>query len=305
MDAIRTEKLTKFYGATRGIMDVDLTVAEGDFFGFVGPNGAGKSTLIRTLLGLIAPTSGGATVLGQDIRKNKVQLLSEVGYLPSEAIFYNDMRIKDLLAFSAKLRGKDCTAVARGLCERLELDPSQKIGDLSLGNRKKVGIVCTLQHEPRLYILDEPTSGLDPLMQREFFTILQERNAAGATIFLSSHILSEVSRYCKHVGIIRDGQLLVCDSVDRFGHTGSKQVVLRGLTTPLNITNAYNVQTDAATDTVRFFFAGDAAQLIQALSALTFADVNITDPDFEDTFIHYYDKEATESGTVLSGSQTQ
>ena len=187
MNVIETNGLTKFYGSARGILEVNLSVREGDLFGFIGPNGAGKSTLIRTLLGLISPTRGEGRVFGRDIIREQTEILRDVGYLPSEAVFYGGMRVGELLTFSAKLRGVDCASEARALCERLELDPTRKISQLSLGNRKKVGIVCALQHKPRLYILDEPTSGLDPLMQKEFYTILAERNDEGATVFLSSH----------------------------------------------------------------------------------------------------------------------
>ena len=172
MKAIKTDGLTKYYGKHRGIEGISLSVDEGDFFGFIGPNGAGKSTTIRTLMGLLSPTGGTAEIFGMDVCKNKTGILSEVGYLPSEAVFYGGMRVRDILRLSADLHKKDCTEEAKRLCERLELDPSRKIDELSLGNRKKVGIVCAMQHRPRLYVLDEPTSGLDPLMQREFYSLL-------------------------------------------------------------------------------------------------------------------------------------
>ena len=181
MNVIETKGLTKYYGKTRGVENVDLTVREGEIFGFIGPNGAGKSTTIRTLLGLIRKSGGSATVLGMDVEKDHVRILREVGYLPSEAAFYSGMRVGEVLELSAKLRGKDCREEAKVLSERLALDPTRKVGELSLGNRKKVGIVCAMQHRPRLYVLDEPTSGLDPLIQREFFALLQERSAEGAT----------------------------------------------------------------------------------------------------------------------------
>ena len=205
MEAIRTEKLSKFYGKARGIIDLDLTVAQGDFFGFIGPNGAGKSTTIRTLLGLLRPTSGRGEVLGWDITRNTGEILSRVGYLPSETVFYPSMRVRELLRFSAGLRRQACGDEAARLCERLALDPTRRVEELSLGNRKKVGIVCALQHRPELLILDEPTSGLDPLMQREFFTILREYHEAGTTIFLSSHVLSEVRRNCTKALVLREG----------------------------------------------------------------------------------------------------
>ena len=192
MYAIKTEKLTKFYGKHRGIVDIDLLVEEGDFFGFIGPNGAGKSTTIRTLLGLIGATSGKAEIFGKDTVGCKTDILKDVGYLPSDAAFYSGMRVRDIIELSASLRGLDCTAEAELLCKRLELDVTRKVDELSLGNKKKVGIVCALQHRPKLYILDEPTSGLDPLMQREFYSILEERNKQGATVFLFDSGMAEL-----------------------------------------------------------------------------------------------------------------
>lgn len=206
MEAILTEKLTKSYGKARGIIDLDLRVEQGEFFGFIGPNGAGKSTTIRTLLGLLRPTSGRGTVLGLDITRKTEEILSRVGYLPSETVFYPGMKVKELLRFSAGLRKRDCRREGEALCERLRLDMHKKVEELSLGNRKKAGIVCALQHRPELLILDEPTSGLDPLMQREFFTILKEYHAAGTTIFLSSHVLSEIRRNCSKALVLREGR---------------------------------------------------------------------------------------------------
>ena len=289
MNVIETKELTKFYGSSRGIVDVTLTVKEGDLFGFIGPNGAGKSTLIRTLLGLISPTSGSATVLGKDIVTDKTDILKDVGYLPSEAAFYGGMKVSELLEFSAKMRKTDCREEAKRLCDRLELEPSKKIAQLSLGNRKKVGIVCALQHKPRLYILDEPTSGLDPLMQKEFYTILRERNSDGATVFLSSHVLSEIGRYCKSAAVIREGRILVSDSVKQLGHTGVKRVTLRGVGAIPEIKNARDMKLE--NDTLNFLYSGKATELTRELSALDFEDVSICDPDLDEVFMHYYAKE--------------
>ena len=289
MDAIKTNGLTKYYGKVRGIADVNLAVTEGDFFGFIGPNGAGKSTTIRTLLGLISPTSGSAHVLGKDVTKQRTEILSEVGYLPSETNFYHGMRVSEILTLSAKLHKKDCKQEAATLCERLSLDTTRKIEELSFGNRKKVGIVCALQHKPRLYILDEPTSGLDPLMQKEFYTILQERNEAGATVFLSSHVLSEVGRYCKRAAVIREGRLLVTDTVDRLSHTGIKRVTLRGATAMPALESACDIKTEQ--DTLTFLYGGGTRELLAALSNADFEDFTVTDPDLEEVFMHYYTKE--------------
>ena len=286
MDAIKTTDLTKYYGKSRGITDLNLTVAQGDFFGFIGPNGAGKSTTIRTLLGLIAPSGGSAQILGMDIRRQKEEICSHVGYMLSEASFYRSMRVRDVIKFSADLRRRDCRAEAKNLCERLELDVNKKIRELSLGNRKKVSIVCALQHIPALCILDEPTSGLDPLMQREFYSILEERNKGGATIFVSSHVLSEIQRYCRHAAVIREGRLLASDSTKRLGHTDTKRVRLRGAKLPLGLPDMKDVQTDG--DSVSFLYGGNLKDLLNVLAGLSLTDISITEPDLEEIFMHYY-----------------
>ena len=289
MKAIETNQLTKFYGKSRGITNVNLSVEEGDFFGFIGPNGAGKSTTIRTLLGLIFTTSGSAAVLGKSILQNRIEILSQVGYLPSEAMFYSGMRVRDILSYSAKLHQKDCKEEAGKLCERLELDISRRVDELSLGNRKKVGIVCALQHKPKLYILDEPTSGLDPLMQKEFYELLTERNQEGATVFLSSHVLSEISRYCKHAAVIRDGKILASDSVEKLGHTGVKRVTLQSAERVPEIHDAKNITVENGS--VSFLYSGSPKQLLTSLADLSFEDFTVTDPDLEEVFMHYYVKE--------------
>lgn len=289
MKAIETKGLTKFYGKHRGIENVDLCVEEGDIFGFIGPNGAGKSTTIRTLLGLIKKSGGEASVLGMDIEKDREKILQNVGYLPSEASFYSGMRVAEVLALSAKLRKKDCRDEAKRLAERLELDLNRKVGELSLGNRKKVGIVAAMQHKPRLYILDEPTSGLDPLIQREFFALLKERSEEGATVFLSSHVLSEIGRHCKRAGILRDGRLIKEESVDKLTGTGVKHVTLHGAKT-VPQTDGIKIidQNDAA---ISFLYSGRADKLIKTLADIEFDDITLADPDIEDVVMHYYTKE--------------
>ena len=205
---IQIDRLTKRYGRARGITELTLRVPEGSCFGFIGPNGAGKSTTIRTLLGLLSPTSGSARVLGLDCAGQRERILAQVGYMPSEAMFYPDMRVGEVIRLSADLRRMDCRDQAGALCRALELDPRKRIRELSLGNRKKVSIVCAMQHRPRLYVLDEPTSGLDPLVQRVFWSELENRRREGATVFLSSHVLYEVQRYCDRAAIIREGRLV-------------------------------------------------------------------------------------------------
>ncbi len=205
--AIIAENLTKFYGKARGIDGLDLEVAPGDFFGFIGPNGAGKSTTIRTLLGLISPTSGKAQVLGLDIEKKSREILRRVGYLPSGSSFYNGMRVRDILKLSADLRRKNCDAAAAELCERLQLDRSRKVEDLSFGNRKKVGIVCALQHQPELLILDEPTSGLDPVSRDELTEVFLHLRDSGKTVFFSTHITSDLEKCADRILFLQKGEL--------------------------------------------------------------------------------------------------
>lgn len=288
MNIIETRRLTKFYGKSRGITELDLTVKEGDFFGFIGPNGAGKSTTIRTLLGLIYPTSGEAAIFGKDIIRNKTEILSDIGYMPSEATFYSGMKVKDVISLSAKIRKKDCSAEAAKLCERLTLDREKRVEELSLGNRKKVSIVCALQHKPKLCILDEPTSGLDPLMQREFFDILKERHKEGATIFLSSHVLSEIQKNCSRAAIIKEGRLIALDSVENLSKTSAKRVVLHGVN---EVPEGLSVKSvEAAADSVSFLFNGDIKELLNAVNALPINDMTITEPQLEEIFMHYYEK---------------
>lgn len=292
-NAIEAKGLTKLYGRARGITDVDLAVPEGDFLGFIGPNGAGKSTTIRILLGLIAPTGGTAKIFGEDIRGKRTELLARIGYMPSEANFYRGMKAGEVLAYSAGLRKRDCREEASRLCRRLELDVNKRVDQLSLGNRKKVSIVCALQHAPDLCILDEPTSGLDPLIQREFYRILEERNRAGATIFLSSHVLSEIQKYCKHAAVIKEGRILACDSIEALGHTNAKEVTLTGIAAPPVLEGMRNIRAEG--NTVRFLYSGDLRKLMSALARLPVEDVNITEPDLEEIFMHYYKEEANDN----------
>lgn len=293
MHVIETNVLTKYYGKARGIIDLNLSVEEGDFFGFIGPNGAGKSTTIRTLVGLTQKTSGSARIFGKDIEQDKEKILADIGYMPSEAMFYPGMKVRDIIKLSADLHKKDCRKQAVQLCEQLQLDTSRKIDELSLGNRKKVSIVCAMQHNPRLYILDEPTSGLDPLMQKEFFTLLKERHKTGATIFLSSHILSEIQRNCNRAAIIREGQIIACDRVENLTQTNTKHVTVHGITSLPDIPNIRNLQT--ISDGFSFLFQGEISVLLQILSRINLTDINIADPDLEEIFLHYYEKGGTVS----------
>ncbi|MBE5839162.1 ABC transporter ATP-binding protein, partial [Butyrivibrio sp.] len=211
-NVIEISHLTKSYGKSRGVIDVSFNVKEGDIFGFLGPNGAGKSTTIRSMLGFLKINSGNIKILGMDSVKNHEEILKNVGYMPSEAWFYDSMKVADVIKYAADVRGLDCSKEAAKLCERLKVDTHKKIKQLSLGNRKKVSIVCAMQHRPRLFIFDEPTGGLDPLMQKKFFELINEYVAQGATCLLSTHVLSEVDKYCKNAAIMREGRLTMLDT---------------------------------------------------------------------------------------------
>lgn len=289
MEAIKTTSLTKYYGKSRGIVELNLSVDKGEFFGFIGPNGAGKSTTIRTLLGLISPTSGNAKIFGKDIIKEKVTVLQDIGYLPSEAVFYPGMKVKDVLTLSADMRKMNCAQEAKKLCERLQLDTSKRVDELSFGNRKKVAIVCALQSNPGLLILDEPTGGLDPLMQREFFDILRERNRNGTTVFLSSHVLSEIQQNCTRAAIIREGRMIACDSVDALSKTSAKRVTVHGSVT-LNGLDGIRDRIDGD-GSVSFLYSGDMNLLLQTLSAGNITDLSVSEPNLEEIFLHYYKKD--------------
>lgn len=287
MNAIQLSHLTKYYGKSRGILNLNLDVKEGEFFGFIGPNGAGKSTTIRTLLGLITPSSGQAKIFDETIRQRNPQIRSHIGYLPSEAVFYRGMKVKDLLKLSADLHYKDCSAEREILCRRLQLDVNRKVDELSFGNRKKVAIVSALQHQPKLLILDEPTSGLDPLMQREFFHIIRERNEQGATVFLSSHVLSEIQRNCTRAAIIREGRIIACDRVEALSKTNAKRISVQG---QVSLDSLEEIRDLKENDGIfSFLYGGDIHQLLETLSAGTITDLSISDPDLDEIFLHYYE----------------
>lgn len=287
MNAIQLSNLTKYYGKSRGILNLNLDVKEGEFFGFIGPNGAGKSTTIRTLLGLITPSSGQAKIFDETIRRRNPQIRSHIGYLPSEAVFYRGMKVKDLLKLSADLHHKDCSAEREILCRRLQLDVNRKVDELSFGNRKKVAIVSALQHQPKLLILDEPTSGLDPLMQREFFHIIRERNEQGATVFLSSHVLSEIQRNCTRAAIIREGRIIACDRVEALSKTNAKRINVQG---QVSLDSLEEIRDLKENDGIfSFLYGGDIHRLLETLSAGTITDLSISDPDLDEIFLHYYE----------------
>ena len=284
--AITIKSLTKTYGKNRGIEDVSFEVQRGEIFGFLGPNGAGKSTTIRCLLGLIRPTGGSAEILGCDFVKGHRDIMKRIGYMPSETQFYPSMKVSEVIRFAADVRGVDCREEAAKLCERLKVDTKKRIEELSLGNRKKVGIVCAMQHRPELFIFDEPTSGLDPLIQAEFFELVREYNAQGATCFLSSHVLSEIRKYCGKAAIIREGRLIACDTIDHLAHTGAKFIRAEGVRDLRLDGMSKVVQTDGG---MEFVYSGSMNDLLKALSAHDVQDLSIEEPSLEDVFMQYYD----------------
>ncbi|MGN1398955.1 MAG: ABC transporter ATP-binding protein [Erysipelotrichaceae bacterium] len=286
MSVIEINGLSKYYGKSRGITNVNLTVEEKDFFGFIGANGAGKSTTIRTLLGLIKPSAGEVKIFSKDIRTQQQEILSEVGYLPSEAVFYPNMKVSEIVKFSADLRKKDCSEFADQLVKRLQLDLHKKVEELSFGNRKKLAIVAALQAQPKLLILDEPTSGLDPLIQHEFFNILSEMNQMGTTIFMSSHILSEIQHHCNKAAIISEGEIIACDSVENLAKGNSKRVSLTGNFDLAKLENVKDIKSDG--NTLSFLYQGQINQLLKQISRFEINDLNISEPDFEEIFMHYY-----------------
>ncbi|AUC24536.1 ABC transporter [Streptococcus uberis] len=268
---ITIDHLSKSYGRHLALDQLSLTVEKGEIFGFLGSNGAGKSTTIRCLLGLIKYRKGKVTLFN-DRYHSLEESLDHIGYMPSEAMFYPNMTVKQVIEFAAKAHpNHDCKREADRLCKLLEVPLQKKIQDLSLGNRKKVSIVCALQHQPDLLILDEPTSGLDPLMQERFFQIILDAKVKGKTCFLSSHVLSEVKAYCDRVAILKKGKLLAVDRVENIMHSQKKQVTIW-------------IDGQSITKT----FEGKLSDLLSDLSEIKPDDLLIEEPSLEDLFMHYY-----------------
>jgi ABC-2 type transport system ATP-binding protein len=292
MSIIEVNKLTKYYGKARGIVDVSFNVENGEIFGFIGPNGAGKSTTIRLLLSLIYPSSGSATIFGKDCIKYGHELRQEIGYLPSEVFYYEGMKVLDLLRYSASFYTKDCTKRLYELADIMDLDLKRRIDDLSYGNKKKVGIVQGLLHRPKLLILDEPTSGLDPLMQRKFFDLIREENKKGATVFFSSHILGEVQRLCSRVAIIKEGSIINIQDIKTLQKDKYKKI--RIVTNDADdkrfeIPGVSNLEKSEDEGVISFFFRGDINFITRLISEKEIADITIEEPTLEEIFMHYYE----------------
>ena len=291
--AIVLNQLTKHYGTHRGINDLSFSVNEGEFFGFIGPNGAGKSTTIRTLMGLIHPSGGNASIFGLDCQTKASVIARDVGYLPSENSYYENMKVRDLLQYTADLYGMDCETKMYELSERLNLDLTRKIADLSLGNKKKVGIVSAIMTSPKLIIMDEPTSGLDPLIQQAFYDILKEENSRGATVFFSSHVLSEVQKLCDRVAILKEGQLIGIQSIKELRESGYKKVTLSAKKAIprdfFNLSGIANYAETADKTSVSFMYNGNITAIIDKLHLLHLDDVLLEEPSLEEIFMHYYE----------------
>ncbi|MDH5506553.1 MAG: ABC transporter ATP-binding protein [Anaerolineae bacterium] len=290
MSIIEVNNLTKYYGKARGIVDVSFSVDEGEIYGFIGPNGAGKSTTIRLFCSLIYPTSGQAKILGKDCIQHGPEIRHEVGYLPSEVFYYEGMKVLDLLKYSASFYKKDCTKRMYELSEIMELDLKRRIDDLSYGNKKKVGIVQGLLHQPKVILLDEPTSGLDPLMQKKFFELIKEENEKGATVFFSSHILGEVQKICSRVAIIKEGSIINIQDIKSLQKDNYKKIRVEAAEldeTRFNVAGVNNLEKENGV--VQFFYKGDINVITKLISAQKVADVSIEEPTLEEIFMHYYE----------------
>jgi ABC-2 type transport system ATP-binding protein len=288
---IETQKLTKTYGAHRGIVDVDLQVNEGEAFGFLGPNGAGKTTTIRTLLDHIRPTSGRALVFGIDTTADPVAIHRRIGYLPGEFTLYDKLTGGQTLDYFANLRGGVDRAYQQELIERLEIDPSRRFKEYSKGNKQKIGLVIALQHRPDLLVLDEPTSGLDPLVQQTFYAVIREAIKQGRTVFLSSHILSEVEKTCDRVGIIRDGRIVRIGRTEELRDLAHHQVelVFSG-NVPTDAFTALPGVTDvvAQDHTLRMRVSGPIGPIVTAAARYDLVDFVSREPSLEETFLAEY-----------------
>jgi ABC-2 type transport system ATP-binding protein len=290
---INTAKLTKFYGKQLGIEDVDLEVKRGEVFGYLGPNGAGKTTTIRTLLDFIRPTRGAATVFNLDIRQSSVEIHRRVGYLNGELALYNDMTGEDLLKYLGNLRGGLDWKYVRELAARFECDLPRRIQGLSLGNKQKLGLLQAFMHKPELLILDEPTNGLDPLMQHQFYDLLNETKKEGRTVFLSSHILPEVEKVCDRVGIIRQGRLVTVETIEKLKSHSVRQLEIHFTgTVPkdkfINIPGVRDIvlQDNILTCTV----VGSLDVLVKAVAQFEVVNIISHEPTLEEIFMTYYNE---------------
>lgn len=289
--AVATERLTKYYGEVRGIEDLDLDVGRGQIFGLLGPNGAGKTTTIRLLLDFIRPTSGSARVLGMDARERSVEIRRRTGYLPGELAVYDHMTGAELFEYFARLRGNVNRDHLRALCERLDFDTTRRLGTLSRGNKQKAGLIQAVMHRPDLLLLDEPTSGLDPLVQEQVHSLLKEAASEGATVFLSSHILSEVEELCENVGMVRDGRLTAVEAVGDLRRRAVRRMTIEfaepvqpGVFDGLPGISEIEIRGSQ----VRCRVVGPLDAVIKTAARFNVLDVTTERPGLEEVFMEYY-----------------
>ncbi|HEV8696382.1 MAG TPA: ABC transporter ATP-binding protein [Candidatus Limnocylindrales bacterium] len=295
---IQLEKLTKSYGSHRGVIDIDLEINEGEAFGFLGPNGAGKTTTIRVLLDLIRPTRGRALVFGIETTMDPVAIHRRVGYLPGEFTLYDKLTGGQTIEYFANLRGGVDPLYQADLVARLDVDLSRRFREYSKGNKQKIGLIVALQHRPDLLILDEPTSGLDPLVQRTFYEVIREAKAEGRTIFLSSHILSEVEKTCDRVAIIREGQLVKVDRVEALRDLAHHQVELRFTgDVPVGAFAGLPGVSEVSTEdhVLRMRVAGSITPVVREAARYELLDFVSREPSLEETFLAQYGREAGEA----------
>ena len=285
---LEIQNLTKYYGKIRGVENLSLKLEEGEIFGFIGPNGAGKSTTIRSIMNLINKTSGKVLIENKEFKKDDIKIKEKIGYLPSEIYLYDDLTVKEMLDYHEKFYKKDIHKRRVELVELLQLDEKKRVEDLSLGNLKKLGIILAFMHEPKILILDEPTSGLDPIMQNIFYELLEQEKKKGTTIFYSTHILSEVSKICDRVGIIKDGQLIKIENVEELSNKNLKFITITSKQNK-EIINELNVSIiSEEADTVKFANNLSDNELIKKLSKYDIDKILIEEATLEDMFLHYY-----------------
>jgi ABC-2 type transport system ATP-binding protein len=296
MYAIETDKLTKYYGKDRGIIDLNLKINEGEIFGFIGPNGSGKTTTIRLFLSLLFPTSGNGKIFQHDIAKDGPRIKKIVGFIPTEVNYYENMTVKELIEYSARFYKISLDHRFNQFVDALNLDLSRKIDDLSMGNKKKVAVVQSLIHNPRLLILDEPTSGLDPLIQNHLFDILNEQNKMGVTIFFSSHVLSDVEKFCHRVAFIKDGRIVNEDDINSLKEKLLSRITYRLKEGKDDITLQTQgiISVEKNKNSTSFLYKGEISILLKELSQLPIENITITEPDLEEVFMHYYESDSRE-----------
>lgn len=290
MYVIDTNNLTKVYGKNRGIIDVNLKVKEGEIFGFVGPNGAGKSTTIRTLLNFIFPTSGSAKILGKDVVKESSKIKKDIGYVPSEVKFYDEIKVKDIIKYSSSFYSEVNEEDVNTLYKLLEVDINKKMSELSLGNKKKVAIVQALIHKPKLLILDEPTNGLDPLMQKKLFELLEKARIEGTTVFLSSHNLVEIENLCDRVAVIKEGRIIDIVVIEKLAKKSALKVILKS--SELNENKLKELGAEEVkfiNNEYCFYYNNKVDLLIKAISKYNIERLLIAEKTLEDTFMNYYE----------------